>query len=131
MPTSIPTEALRWGHTVPAGTHWSCLIRKGHAIRFTDLEGGANCALTFFNPTDPLERYNMPDTLKAQHTALLTRGHCLYSDMGRIFASIITPWGGTTAFAVSRTPQWCVPATAKAITSTTAMRCCATAVIRY
>jgi urea carboxylase-associated protein 2 len=30
----------------------------------------------------------MPDTLKAQHTAFLTRGHVLYSDMGRILVSI-------------------------------------------
>jgi urea carboxylase-associated protein 2 len=35
-----------------------------------------------------LERYNAPDTLKCQHTFKLTRGHCLYSDMGRIFCSI-------------------------------------------
>ena len=88
MTQPIPPANLRWEHSVPAGTHWSCLIRRGNSIRFTDLEGGANCAITFFNPTDPLERYNMPDTLKAQHTALLSRGHCLYSDMGRIFASI-------------------------------------------
>jgi len=78
-----------WEHTVPAGTHWSGMIRRGTTIRFTDLEGGANCSLIFFNPEEKLERYNMPDTLKAQHTALLSKGHCLYSDMGRIFASII------------------------------------------
>ncbi|MEO8602618.1 MAG: urea amidolyase associated protein UAAP1, partial [bacterium] len=32
---------------------------------------------------------NAPDTLKCQHTFKLTRGHCLYSDMGRIFCSVI------------------------------------------
>ena len=31
----------------------------------------------------------MPDTLKAQHTAFLTAGRVLYSDMGRILCSII------------------------------------------
>jgi urea carboxylase-associated protein 2 len=30
----------------------------------------------------------MPDTLKAQHTAHLTKGFVLYSDMGRVLASI-------------------------------------------
>ena len=30
----------------------------------------------------------MADTLKAQHTAHLTRGHALYTDMGRVIASI-------------------------------------------
>jgi urea carboxylase-associated protein 2 len=34
------------------------------------------------------ERLNLPDTLKCQHTARLTKGHCLYTDMGRILVSI-------------------------------------------
>src|SRR5690606_22061330 len=33
-------------------------------------------------------RYNMPDTLKAQHIARLTAGNVLYSDMGRVLCSI-------------------------------------------
>jgi urea carboxylase-associated protein 2 len=86
---SLSPEHPLWEHTVPAGTHWSGLMRRGMALRLTDVEGGANCAVIFFNPQEKLERYNMPDTLKAQHTAMLTRGHCLYSDMGRIFCSII------------------------------------------
>ena len=81
-------ESLLWEHVIPAGTHWSGLLRRGTALRLTDIEGSANCSVTLFNPEDKLERYNMPDTLKAQHTALLTKGHCLYSDMGRIFCSI-------------------------------------------
>ena len=40
-------------------------------------------------PLNVLERYNAPDTLKCQHTFKLTKGHCLYSDMGRIFCSIV------------------------------------------
>jgi len=43
----------------------------------------------FYNPENTLERYNAPDTLKCQHTFKLTKGHCLYSDMGRIFCSIV------------------------------------------
>ena len=35
-----------------------------------------------------VERLNLPDTLKCQHTARLTKGHCLYSDMGRVLVSI-------------------------------------------
>lgn len=54
-----------------------------------DMEGDANVGMVFYNPENLLERYNAPDTLKGQHTFKLTKGHCLYSDMGRIFASII------------------------------------------
>ncbi len=72
----------------PAGTHWSGVLRRGLALRIVDLEGGANLSAVFYRQEDPLERYNMADTLKAQHTAHLTRGFVLYSDMGRVIASI-------------------------------------------
>lgn len=71
------------------GSHWSLLVRRGMQMRLTDQQGGANVGMLFYNPTLLSEKYNAPDTLKCQHTFKLTRGHCLYSDMGRIFASII------------------------------------------
>jgi urea carboxylase-associated protein 2 len=75
--------------TLPGGKHWSLLLWRNNRLRLTDLEGGANVGMLFFNPLNLLERYNMPDTLKCQHTFKLTAGHCLYSDMGRIFCSIV------------------------------------------
>jgi hypothetical protein len=71
------------------GSHWSFKLRRGSILRMSDLSGGANVGMLFYNPENLLERYNAPDTLKCQHTFKLTKGHCLYSDMGRIFASII------------------------------------------
>jgi hypothetical protein len=76
------------------GKHWSMTLRGGTLMRLVDLEGGANVGMLFFNPYNPLERYNAPDTLKCQHTFKLTRGHCLYSDMGRIFCSIVEDSAG-------------------------------------
>ena len=57
-------------------------------MRITDVQGGANVGALFYNFECPTERYNMPDTLKAQHIARLTKGFVLYSDMGRILCSI-------------------------------------------
>lgn len=74
---------------LPGGSHWSFIMRRGRTLRLTDLEGKANVGIIFFNPEEKLERYNAPDTLKCQHTFKLSRGHCLYSDMGRIFCSIV------------------------------------------
>jgi len=74
--------------TVPGGATWSHVLKRGTALRITDTEGGANVAAYFLNFELPAERFNLPDTLKAQHTARLTRGHVLYSDMGRILCSI-------------------------------------------
>lgn len=79
---------------LPGGKHWSMLMRRHHRLRLTDIEGGANVGMLFYNPTNLLERYNAPDTLKCQHTFKLTQGHCLYSDMGRIFCSIVTDTHG-------------------------------------
>lgn len=76
-------------YTLPPASHWSLKIRRGLAMEITDLEGGANLGMLFYNPENLLERYNAPDTLKCQHTFKLTKGNCLYSDMGRIFASIV------------------------------------------
>jgi len=71
------------------GCHWSLQMRKGTSLRLIDQQGGANLGMLFYNPVNLLERYNAPDTLKCQHTFKLTRGNCLYSDMGRIFCSIV------------------------------------------
>lgn len=73
---------------IPTGGHWSLRLRRGTQLQLTDLTGNSNVGMLFYNPENLLERYNAPDTLKCQHTFKLTAGHCLYSDMGRIFASI-------------------------------------------
>jgi urea carboxylase-associated protein 2 len=74
--------------TIPGASHWSTIIRKGTQLSLKDIEGGANVGMLFFNPSQLTEKYNAPDTLKCQHTFKLTTGHCLYSEMGRIFCSI-------------------------------------------
>jgi uncharacterized protein len=76
--------------TIQPGATWSHILKRGTALRITDTEGGANVGAIFYNAENPSERYNMPDTLKAQHIAHLTRSHVLYSDMGRILCSITT-----------------------------------------
>jgi urea carboxylase-associated protein 2 len=85
---------MLWDELVLGGAHWSGVVRRNAALRLTDIDGGANVAVMFFNYDDLSERYNMPDTLKAQHTAYLTQGHCLYSDMGRVLCSITADTSG-------------------------------------
>lgn len=77
-----------WEETIQPGATWSHVLKRGTGLRLTDLEGGANAGALFYNFECPTERYNMPDTLKAQHSARLTEGFVLYSDMGRILCSI-------------------------------------------
>lgn len=89
MAEIYPDQELMYEDRIDGGAHWSLLMRRGTVLRLIDQEGGANAGMLFYNPQNLLERYNAPDTLKCQHTFKLTKGHCLYSDMGRIFCSII------------------------------------------
>jgi len=81
-------NAFIWEEHIPGGCHWSDIIRRGTTLRLVDVSGGANAAVLFFNQEEKLERYNMADTLKSQHTFRLTKGHACHSDMGRIFCCI-------------------------------------------
>jgi urea carboxylase-associated protein 2 len=77
-----------WEEHLRNGAHWSGIVKRGTTLRLMALEPGANLSVTLFNGEQLLERYNMADTLKAQHTAYLRKGHVCYSDMGRILCSI-------------------------------------------
>jgi urea carboxylase-associated protein 2 len=87
IPAIAPTTAL-WAETLRGGTHWSGVIRRGQSLRLAAQGPDANVAALFYSREQPLERYNMADTLKAQHTAHLTTGSVCYSDMGRVMAAI-------------------------------------------
>ena len=74
--------------TVSGGGMWSFVLRRHLTLRITDAEGGANVGLMTWQFENPLNRLNLPDTLKAQSTAKLKRGHVLMSDMGHALLSL-------------------------------------------
>jgi uncharacterized protein len=82
------TETLLFEDHVPGGGMWSWKLRRHQTLRITALEDGANVGLMAYNADAPLDRLNLPDSLKAQYTAKLTRGHVLMSDMGHALLSI-------------------------------------------
>jgi urea carboxylase-associated protein 2 len=88
MNTALTLRPTLYEEIVPGGGHASFVLKRGQLLRITDIEGGANVSLLLFNAAEKSERLNLPDTLKGQHTAKLTAGHCLYSDMGRVLAAI-------------------------------------------
>jgi uncharacterized protein len=84
----IPEDRIVFEETIPGGAMWSYVLKRHQTLRLTDLEGGANVGALFYNRDHFLDRLNLPDTLKAQHTAKLTTGHVLFSDMGHVLCSI-------------------------------------------
>jgi len=83
------TELLAARQVLPGGATWSGMLRRGSALEIEDLDGGANVALLLLDANRPTARLNVPDTMKAQHVARITAGIALYSDMGRVMASVI------------------------------------------
>lgn len=73
---------------------WSKIVGRGKTMRLTDISGGANVSMLLYHSHQSLERYNMPDTLKGQHTFYLTAPYCIHSDMGRVFCSITEDTSG-------------------------------------
>lgn len=93
-----------WSLHLRSGAKWSGTISKGKLIRITSLGDGANLSGLLFNAANLTEKYNMPDTLKGQHTSRLTKGNVLMSDHGRAMVSIVEddldwhdPIGGYTS----------------------------------
>lgn len=84
----LDESKVLFSELVPGGGHWSYRLPRGVTLRITALDKGANLSVVLYSAQEKLERYNMPDSLKAQHTAHYTRGHVLMSDMGRAMASI-------------------------------------------
>jgi len=77
-----------WQKTLRAGEKWSGGIGRNKFVRFRALGDDANLAVLLYNLKDKTEKYSMPDTFKAQHTAHLTVGDLLMSDNGRVLAAI-------------------------------------------
>lgn len=84
----MPDDILLFEETLTPGAAWSHVLKRGTALRLTDTDGGANVGAIFYNADCPVERLNIPDTLKAQHLARIALNSVLYSDMGRVLCSV-------------------------------------------
>ena len=62
---------------------------KAGRVRFIDLEGKQAIDFLAYNAHDPSERYNAADTMKYAGTIFLTKGHGIYTDMGRKLFTIV------------------------------------------
>ena len=88
MADDILSQDILFEETLSPGAVWSHILKRGTALRLTDTDGGANVGAIFYNAACPVERLNIPDTLKAQQIARLARNFVLYSDMGRVLCSL-------------------------------------------
>jgi urea carboxylase-associated protein 2 len=87
-PSSIISTA-----SLPPEAYITLKLRRGEALHIETQAATTGASLMLWNADDPAERYNPGDTVKLQWTTRLTTGRVLFSDMGRILASIIADSG--------------------------------------
>ena len=105
-PKELPAELVLWRESLPGGWGASVLVPRGRTLRVVAGAATQGVSILLFRQTDPTERLNVGDTVKVQWSARLYRGKLLYSDMGRVLASITDDSyghhdalaGGSTAF---------------------------------
>jgi urea carboxylase-associated protein 2 len=84
----LADSQIMWRETIPDGWYWTRRIDRGESLRIVNSSGRASVSTLIWNADDVSERYNAGDTVKIQWSALLGKGNVLFSDMGRVLASI-------------------------------------------
>jgi uncharacterized protein len=74
---------------IPPGDGWACVVKRGQTLRIVDLEGRQAVDFLCYNAENPEERYNAADTMKYAKTIFITRGHGIYSNLGRRLFTIV------------------------------------------
>src|ERR1035437_10798479 len=77
-----------YSHDIPGGSAWSTSVRAGRLITLTALGQGANLSVLLVG-SEWLDRFNVPDTLKAQMSACIRPPMVLMSDRGLALASVV------------------------------------------
>jgi len=84
----IDEAAVVRRESVPAGAYIYWRVKRGDALRVVNVSGTPGAAVFLWNADDVSERFNAGDTVKLQWTTRLSVGRLLFSDMGRVLASI-------------------------------------------
>ncbi|MDZ4379883.1 MAG: DUF1989 domain-containing protein [Parvibaculum sp.] len=87
-PKAIGDGLVRMKETVPGGWAQALPLARGETLRVVNTQGTPGVSLVFYNAKDRSERFNAGDTVKIQWNARLSQGRVLFSDMGRVLASI-------------------------------------------
>lgn len=87
-PAVIDEKLVAKRETLPGGWGTSMIVPRGQTLRLTAGAGCEGASVLLFRAAEPTERINVGDTVKLQWSATLQRGKLLYSDMGRVLASM-------------------------------------------
>ena len=92
-PPALEAASILHLAAIPGGWYDVFRVRRGQVLRLVNMAGNPGVSVLLWNADDTSERYNLGDTLKLQWTARLGGGRVLFSDMGRVLASITADSG--------------------------------------
>ncbi|MDO8288269.1 MAG: DUF1989 domain-containing protein [Parvibaculum sp.] len=87
-PTIIADELIAAREILPANWGTSMIVPRGQTLRLVAGDNTQGVSVLLFRADELTERLNVGDTVKVQWSAKLHKGKLLYSDMGRVLASI-------------------------------------------
>lgn len=79
---AAPTEI------VPPGGRWSARLETGDRLRITDLNGRQAVDFLCYGADMPLDRMNLPNTIKLNKSLYVTNGCRIYSDHARVLFTV-------------------------------------------
>ena len=87
--STLNLEDAIYRRVVPAGDHWSHVIKCGQTFRITDLEGNQVADTLFYDAGNPENRYSASDTIQRQSALYLSTGTQLISTAGDVLLTIV------------------------------------------
>jgi uncharacterized protein len=74
---------------VPPGGRWSRRIEKGQRLRIVDLEGQQAVDFLCYSADLPLDRVNLPNTVKLNRSLYISKGCKIYSDLAKVLFTVV------------------------------------------
>jgi uncharacterized protein len=92
MSTSTATENLSGvisREIVPPRGRWSRRLETGQRLRIVDLEGQQAVDFLCYSAELPLDRINIPNTIKLNRSLYITKGCKIYSDHAKVLFTVV------------------------------------------
>ena len=74
---------------VPARKPWSRRLEPGEHLRIVDLEGQQAVDFLCYSAELPLDRINLPNTIKLNKSLYITKGCKIYSDHAKVMFTVV------------------------------------------
>jgi uncharacterized protein len=89
MTSPEPLNSVIKREIVEAKRPWSVRLEPGQTLQLTDLEGQQAVDFLCYSAELPLDRINIPNTVKLNKSLYITKGSKIYSDHARVMMTVL------------------------------------------